>query len=949
MKSLLHVLIYALLLSRLFAQTIVSGNQSGTWTTAGSPYIVTGNVTVVNSLRIEPGVSVKFQAGGWKIEAGSGTQFIAIGTETNPIIFEPFQGQIPGSWDQIRLNGSGSDDSLGYCIIRYATHGISAYQCAPTIYECEIYGCSGNGIALGCEVGTYADTIKNCRVYDNGDGIRVTGYDRYGTASQTLIIDHCTIYNNQQNGVIVYSGTYWNWGNAYAIAKIINSTIFGNSTGIRAYAYRGYADATMTNTIITFNSYGVVNQDSRSFIGAEDIIYNCFWGNNSGNFSAISLPPGFGSNGNYQNANGDSCDINFNIYNDPMFVDTANANFHLHGISKCIDAGTPIILGQYVLDPDGTLPDMGAYYFPQSPNPLLSIFPSALNFSDVSVGNTSIDTVTVTNAGGATLNVTAISLAGPNPGNFSVNTTPFNLAPGETHNLPVGFTPNAVGSFSASLDIISNGGNANIPLSGNGIGGGPSGVVASAICPASAPQSCPITTEIKADMTGMASPNHLLGSFTATLTWDPGLLQYTGYSGPLSGFTGIVNIANVNNGVLIFNGAKASGAGGVVDLLKVDFEAIGPVGSSATLDLDFSAMAAANTFTDLLPYLTVNDGSINITAPGMLGDVSGDDIVNSTDALIILTYDAGSPIPPAFLARINAGFGNVNSDNFTNSTDALIILTYDAGVQVPFPIGDPMCPPGNLTSSLNVVPSSGALLKTEEQIHAFAESGAAPIASGQMLSVPVTIDLANFPEELGSFTARLEWNPAILQLLNYSGGKTGGFENPVVNDSEAKSGKLTFANANPYGAKGSVNILNLQFKAVGDPGSSATLSLSFSAIAAAYAFTDLLPYLAVSKETITLAAEALPEDFALQNFPNPFNPSTEVHYQLPRDSEVEIAVYNVLGQKVQTLVKERQSAGKYVVRWEGRDEQGQPAPSGIYFLQMRAGQFVAERKLLLLK
>lgn len=387
----------------------------------------------------------------------------------------------------------------------------------------------------------------------------------------------------------------------------------------------------------------------------------------------------------------------------------------------------------------------------------------------------------------------------------------------------------------------------------------------------------------------------------------------------------------------------------MVDLLNVDFEAIGPVGSSATLDLEFSAMAAANTFTDLLPYLTVNDGSIDITTPGMLGDVSGDNIVNSTDALIILTYDAGSPIPPAFLARITAGFGNVNSDNFTNSTDALIILTYDAGVQVPFPIGDPMCPPGNLASSLNAVPSSGALLKTEKKIHAFAESGAAPIASGQMLSVPVTIDLANFPEELGSFTARLEWNPAILQLLNYSGGKTGGFENPVVNDLEAKSGKLTVANANPYGAKGSVNILNLRFKAIGDPGSSAALSLSFSAMAAAYTFTDLLPYLAVSEETLTLTAETQPGDFTLENFPNPFNPSTKVYYQLPRESEVEIAVYNVLGQKVQTLVKERQAAGKYVVRWEGRDEQGQPAPSGIYFLQMRAGQFVAERKLLLLK
>lgn len=83
---------------------------------------------------------------------------------------------------------------------------------------------------------------------------------------------------------------------------------------------------------------------------------------------------------------------------------------------------------------------------------------------------------------------------------------------------------------------------------------------------------------------------------------------------------------------------------------------------------------------------------ILLTYPEIFGDVSDDGLANSTDALVILSYDAGFPVPPQFLVRINAGIGDVNSDNVTNSTDALIILSYDAGFSVPFPIGQPVCP-----------------------------------------------------------------------------------------------------------------------------------------------------------------------------------------------------------------------------------------------------------------
>lgn len=166
-----------------------------------------------------------------------------------------------------------------------------------------------------------------------------------------------------------------------------------------------------------------------------------------------------------------------------------------------------------------------------------------------------------------------------------------------------------------------------------------------------------------------------------------------------------------------------------------------------------------------------------------------------------------------------------------------------------------------------------------------------------------------------------------------------------------EGGKLLFANANPHGAEGRVQVLSARFRALRS--GRAGLSLKFSALAAAKTFIDLLPYLQIvesERETVSLLREDdSPASFALENYPNPFNPATEIRYQLPQAATVEMAVYNLLGQKVQTLVNEKQAAGHYRLRWEGRNAQGQPLPAGVYFLRMRAGSFVAERKLLLLK
>jgi hypothetical protein len=94
----------------------------------------------------------------------------------------------------------------------------------------------------------------------------------------------------------------------------------------------------------------------------------------------------------------------------------------------------------------------------------------------------------------------------------------------------------------------------------------------------------------------------------------------------------------------------------------------------------------------------------------------------------------------------------------------------------------------------------------------------------------------------------------------------------------------------------------------------------------------------------------LPKSFELaQNYPNPFNPSTIIEYALPRDARARIDVYNILGQKVKTLVDEYQVAGHKRVTWDGKNDSGQEISTGIYFYRIDTGDFVQAKKMVCLK
>lgn len=104
-------------------------------------------------------------------------------------------------------------------------------------------------------------------------------------------------------------------------------------------------------------------------------------------------------------------------------------------------------------------------------------------------------------------------------------------------------------------------------------------------------------------------------------------------------------------------------------------------------------------------------------------------------------------------------------------------------------------------------------------------------------------------------------------------------------------------------------------------------------------------YRPLSELTGVAGNNSQPSEYRLyQNYPNPFNPGTKIQYSIPRSSKVQIKVYDVLGNKIATLINEEKPAGNYELTWNAAN-----LPSGIFFYELKAGHFIQTKKMILLK
>jgi len=102
--------------------------------------------------------------------------------------------------------------------------------------------------------------------------------------------------------------------------------------------------------------------------------------------------------------------------------------------------------------------------------------------------------------------------------------------------------------------------------------------------------------------------------------------------------------------------------------------------------------------------------------------------------------------------------------------------------------------------------------------------------------------------------------------------------------------------------------------------------------------------------TLNLINDNLQSGFFLkQNTPNPFNPNTEIEFSIPLDNDINVVIYDLMGDEIKTLINEYKQAGQYTINWDGNDNLGRSVGGGIYFYKLKAGDFIQTRKMVLLK
>jgi len=208
---------------------------------------------------------------------------------------------------------------------------------------------------------------------------------------------------------------------------------------------------------------------------------------------------------------------------------------------------------------------------------------------------------------------------------------------------------------------------------------------------------------------------------------------------------------------------------------------------------------------------------------------------------------------------------------------------------------------------------------------------------GSTVAVPVTVDDATGIISAG---ITLTYDPKVLRAVDVSTTNlTAGYS--VAH--KVADGRIKIGLAGSRPLSGSGPLLDVRFQVLESADWSETCPISITdvqlneggiaAVARSASFTT-----------------PLPTRFGLsQNYPNPSNPETNIAYQLPVTCEVRLAIYNLAGQLVKTLVSGRKEAGYHTAHWDGRDNLGKQVASGIYFYRLQAGKFSQTKKMVLLK
>ncbi len=396
-------------------------------------------------------------------------------------------------------------------------------------------------------------------------------------------------------------------------------------------------------------------------------------------------------------------------------------------------------------------------------------------------------------------------------------------------------------------------------------------------------------------------------------------------TGTLSGASGWNVLANANTpNQLTLGGYGALPLSGSGALVKLRFKVIRryPADTSCTLRLSGLVLNK-----DTSGYLATN-GRITIRNV-VCGDADEDGITQAYDAAVVLREAvgpvAGPPGPLTAQGRLNA---DIDLNGRVQPYDAALILRHT--IELPMPAGVSSCFGGNGTGDTTRTDSVGfaiSLLGVErgsDLTSAFlALTGPTPDAGVLALSLVV-----NLPNDVsGSGTLTVSSLPdGYVYLLNRV--QNGRFHLGIINPHgiSANDIKLTLAASNA----GSLN------------------TVWFGSI-----LLNTAPHADVVLNGLTtgiVTAAASPRSFNLIGaYPNPFNPSTRIVFDVPENANVILEVYNALGMKVRSLLNQEVHPGRHEITWDGLNESGRAVSTGQYFCRMRTGSFTRVIRLMSLK
>ena len=348
------------------------------------------------------------------------------------------------------------------------------------------------------------------------------------------------------------------------------------------------------------------------------------------------------------------------------------------------------------------------------------------------------------------------------------------------------------------------------------------------------------------------------------------------------------------------------------NLINLKFQIKSNVSSGDSTELHFIPEGHSTQNPNILlnegmPGVAANDGSIKIRLR-RYGDVDQDGLIIPIDAVLVLRH----VIKDTILTGEGLIAAEVSGNGEITAYDAALILMHYVGKITTFPVGDFF---------------KRSLLSNRSAVVA--------LDWGEVRDGMITLNInAENLTELYGYSFEMAFDPAV---LTYQGARLSGLTREMLNVVSTEDGVIRFAAAGSEPVEGDGVLAHITFRVTGDVSDEDIIKLTQ----------------VILNEELVLseaASAAIPKTYSLeQNYPNPFNPTTRIRYHIPEAAQVQILIYNTLGQRVRTLVDESRPAGAYEVTWDGTNDLGVRVASGIYIYQMKAGNFDQIRKLIIIK